>query len=87
MAEEQSKHRMKLEAYVVPSQVKQSGRGQVFGFILGVIGIGGAIYLGSLGYTKTSIGIGSVTLVSLVGVFVYGKKEQKKDLEEKQDPE
>lgn len=48
--------------------------GQVFGFILGLVGIGGGIYLATTGAEWFGFGTFFTSLVSLVGLFVYNKK-------------
>lgn len=70
----QSLHRRKLEAYVIPSQVKQSGRGQVFGFILAVILIGASVYLGISGHDILAGVLGGATILGLASIFVLNKE-------------
>lgn len=48
--------------------------GQVLGFILGLIGIGGGIYLAATGVKWFGFAAFFASLVSLVGLFVYNKK-------------
>lgn len=50
--------------------------GQVFGFILGLIGIGGGIYLATTGAEWFGFGTFFTSLVSLVGLFVYNNKSE-----------
>ena len=45
MAEKQAEHRRALESKVVRSNIFNQTLGQIFAFILGLIAIGGAIYL------------------------------------------
>jgi len=82
MAEKQQNHRMQIENKVINSQSLQSKLGQVFGLIIGIVGIASGTYLASIG--KTTVGgiIAGGTVVSLVSVFVLGKKSQRKSLEE-----
>lgn len=79
MAEKQQEHRMKIENSVILSQSKQSNLGQWFGFLIGIIGIGCGTFLAYSG--KTTVGgiIAGGTVVSLVSVFVIGKRMQKSD--------
>lgn len=77
MAEKQQDHRMSIEKKVINSQSKQSGLGQVFGLIIGVIGIASGTYLASIGATTVGGIIAGGTVVSLVSVFVIGKNIQK----------
>ena len=83
MTESQQKHRHELEMRVIPSQLNQSRNGQWFGFLLGLIGLGCGTFLAYNGQTTVGGIIAGTTVVSLVSVFVIGKKIQKKDLADK----
>lgn len=85
MAEEQSSHRRELESIVIKNQQKQSLLGQIFGFIIGVLGILSGAFLGMNGHEAIGSIIAGGTVVSLVSVFVIGKKQQQKDLKSKQE--
>jgi uncharacterized membrane protein len=85
--EQQSEHRMGLEKHVVHEELRQSGRGQLFGFILGLVGLGLATYLAMYGHETIAGIFGATTILGLVAVFVIGRKEQKKDLAEKETKE
>lgn len=50
--------------------------GQIFGFIIGLIGIGGGIYLATTGAEWFGFGTFFTSLVSLVGLFIYNKKSE-----------
>ncbi|MDO6738310.1 DUF2335 domain-containing protein [Wenyingzhuangia sp. 2_MG-2023] len=77
MAERQQEHRMSIEKRVISSQSQQSGLGQVFGLIIGIVGIASGTYLASIGATTVGGIIAGGTVVSLVSVFVIGKNTQK----------
>ncbi len=83
MAEAQATHRRSLESSVVAEKIAAQRRGQVLGFIviLLVIGIGGMLL-----YTGRDIS-GLVTLVtalvSLVSVFVYGRRKEAEERQRK----
>lgn len=85
MAEAQATHRRSLESRVVSEKLAAQRRGQVLGFIviLLVIGIGGMLL-----YTGRDIS-GLVTLVtalvSLVSVFVYGRRKEAAERQRKRD--
>lgn len=79
MAENQQEHRMAIEKKVITSQSNQSILGQIFGLIIGVLGIVGGVILGIYGNPYVGGVIGGGTVVSLVTVFVLGKKYQKKE--------
>lgn len=83
MAENQQQHRMNLEVMAVTSQLKESSRGQIFGFIIGLAGIIGSLVIANNGFETAGSIIGSTSLVGLVSVFVLGKKYQKNNLEKK----
>ncbi len=79
MAEHQSGHRIELEKHAIKEELKQSGRGQVFGFILAIIGMAIAFGLAFLGHDTVAGIFGTTTIVGLVTIFVIGKKRQSKD--------
>ncbi|HLS12490.1 MAG TPA: DUF2335 domain-containing protein [Flavobacteriaceae bacterium] len=79
MAENQSKHRMELEKFAVKKQVRQSGRGQIFGFLLALICISATVYLAIEGHENLAKTLGTTTVIGLVGIFVAGKFFQTKE--------
>lgn len=82
MAENQQNHRVGLENKVVESQSSQSKLGQIFGLIIGLVGISCGTYLAATGEPTVGGIIAGGTVVSLVSVFVIGKASQRKSLEE-----
>jgi len=82
MAENQQNHRINLESKVVKSQSNQSKLGQIFGLIIGLVGIGCGTYLAASGEPTVGGIIAGGTVVSLVSVFVIGKAAQRKNLED-----
>jgi uncharacterized membrane protein len=50
-AESQTAHRIDIEKKVIQSDVINSRLGLIFGFILGLIGIGGGVFLTYIGMT------------------------------------
>jgi uncharacterized membrane protein len=83
MAEKQGDHRQKLESYVIPSQQMQSARGQLFGFILGLAGIAGAVITGIMGSAMVGVAIAAGSLGVLTCSFVFGKNSQSRQLDSK----
>jgi uncharacterized membrane protein len=79
MAEKQQEHRMTMESKVITSQSHQSKLGQIFGFIIGLVGIGSGTFLASIGEATVGGIIAGGTVVSLVSVFVLGKRRQKSE--------
>ncbi|MBZ0242901.1 MAG: DUF2335 domain-containing protein [Bacteroidales bacterium] len=82
MAENQQAHRIKLESKVIASQSSQSNLGQLFGLIIGLVGIGCGTFLAATGEPTVGGIIAGGTVISLVSVFVIGKSIQRNNLEE-----
>ena len=78
-ADEQQIHRQGLENRVVDSNIQLARRGQWMGFTIGVMGIITATYLISTGHPAAGIAMFFADIGSLVGVFVYGRREAKKE--------
>jgi uncharacterized membrane protein len=83
MAERQLNHRIKIENFAIPAQVKQSGRGQLFGLVIGIAGIISTLILGLCGHDGLAGVIGTASIGSLAIVFITGKRNQKRDLNKK----
>ena len=86
MAESQTRHRQELEKSVVRNGVVLSYLGWGSAFFMGVAGLSVASYLMYLG---RELGGGAAfvsSLAVLAGLFVYGKREQNKDLAAKRPP-
>lgn len=83
MAEDQAHHRQDLERSVVQAKIGTERRGQWFGFLLGLVGIAGGVYLVRSGQSITGFGVFLTSLGTLVGVFLYGQRKQAKELEGK----
>lgn len=86
MAESQHDHRQELEKTAVKANVAAQKTGLWLGFIVAMTAICGGIWLASHG--KSGAGVTSIiaALAALVGVFVYGKMQQSKELAEKAGP-
>jgi uncharacterized membrane protein len=83
LAEDQSRHRMGLESYVVRSDVRRSWGGLIVGGLLSVTLIACGTYLVSTGHDWAGVTIITTTLVALAGVFVYGRSSQSKERQQK----
>lgn len=83
MAEAQSRHRQGLEERVIASNCRAQDRGPLLGFVLalGVIGLGA--YLILKGREISGLVALVTALIAIVVPFVYGKREQKKELQKK----
>ncbi len=82
MTEKQSSHRIQLEDHAIKEELKQSRRGQNFGFALGLVGLILATILALLGHETIAGIFGTTTIVGLVTVFVIGRKSQDKQIED-----
>jgi uncharacterized membrane protein len=78
MAENQASHRMKLEDKAVTSQLSQSKKGQIFGFIIALLLIASSVYCAFSGYESLGKILGGSTILGLVAIFVTGKLLQRK---------
>lgn len=81
--QKQSDHRMELEKQVIMGNQRRAYLGTICGLIISVLGLS---LSGFLIYNDKTIGgtaLAGTTLVSLVYVFVKGKKIQAKELSEK----
>ena len=67
-----------IQEYSTKQEFRQSGRGQFFGFVIALVGIGSSIYLTFHGHDTIAGIFGTTTIVGLVAVFVIGKKRKEK---------
>lgn len=79
MAENQASHRQNSEKKIIDFEIKNKSRGQIFGFILAVLGIFGGFVL--VLCDKDVIGMSSLfgSVAILVGAFIYGKINDNKN--------
>ncbi|GMT42189.1 MAG: hypothetical protein IEMM0002_0600 [bacterium] len=84
MSESQSKHRHYLEKMVVWHNEIKSYLGMLCGTIITLTAIVGGIYLIINGYSSQGLASIITSLAGLVGIFIYGKKRQAKELKDKQ---
>lgn len=87
--EKQVNHRIDIETKVIESGIKNSRRGQIMAFILGLIAITGGIVLIALGKSAQGIAAVITALAALTGVYIGGNISKKKERIEKsrQNPE
>jgi uncharacterized membrane protein len=83
MAEQQATHRQGIEAISIGSNATVQKWGLACAFVIAMTAIGGGIWLSSKGMSGTGLTSIISALVALVGVFVYGKSGQKKELAKK----
>ena len=61
----------------------KSFAGLIFGFLIGIFGMGGGFYLTFKGYNVIGIIFTSSTLVTLVMTFIYGSQSKRNGLQKK----
>lgn len=83
LIETQTAHRIEMEKTVVPNQMAQAKRGQIFGFISSIVCISVAVVFLFLGYKNWAGAIVTTTAVSMATIFALGKNKVNKNLEEK----
>jgi uncharacterized membrane protein len=83
MAEDQHTHRQGLERHVIHSNVDAQRLGTILGFIVAMTVVIGGMYLVHEGKSVEGMAAILTALASLVGVFLYSKREQQKELEKK----
>ena len=81
--EQQAIHRQGLERHVVQSNTFCQKLGAFSALILGLAGIGGGVYLVHSGQSVPGLTTFFTSLCSLIGVFIYGKESQKRELKDK----
>lgn len=83
MAENQSKHRERIEAAVIESNVKSQARGTTYGFIMGMTGLLGGMFLIYSGHGTTGITAFLSSIGALASVFFIGRKHGDRELSQK----
>lgn len=84
MAEDQAHHRQQIETMVVKSNSRDSIFGIICAFVLGLVLIGGGIYLALKGHSYGPwLSIGG--FATLAGVFVYGTSSNRKERAQKRE--
>ena len=87
MAENQTAHRIELEKIVIDSNNKKAQNGQVFAFAITIVAIIAGSIVAIIGKNTASYLLGGIlsggTIVSVVGLFLYGKRENRKERAER----
>lgn len=78
LAESETRQRHNLENKIVSSGTRDSTLGVIFAFIIGLVGIGGGVYVITLGYELSGTVLSGASLASIVGSFIYGTRNGKK---------
>jgi uncharacterized membrane protein len=74
---------IQTERLVMTGELKQGDRGQLYGFVIAILGLLLSGFLIYTGHDTAGTILGSTDLIALVSVFVYGKYAQRKDLDSK----
>ena len=77
IGERQMKHRHEVENRDLTIYNLKSFAGLIFGFLIGIFGMGGGFYLTFKGYNVIGIIFSSSTLVTLVMTFIYGSQSKR----------
>ena len=81
MAEQQAAHRRKLEELTITSDIENSKKGLLYGLIIGLTAVIGGVLCILTGNQVGGSIIGGTGLTGLVGVFVYGSRQKRKERE------
>ncbi|MCI1277617.1 MAG: DUF2335 domain-containing protein [Nitrospira sp.] len=73
IAEGEASHQRGMEQLAVQRTFDERRLGQIFGFLMGVMGLSVAAFLAHYGHEVTASVIGGTTVVGLVTVFVFGR--------------
>lgn len=73
----EAEHRRSLEKLMVEGKIKAHTRGQWMAFTLAVICVVGALTAMFYGYSFAGLGTLLIAVTGLVGVFIYGKYQNK----------
>jgi uncharacterized membrane protein len=85
MAEKQGESRRHLETVVIEANAFSEKLGPILGFIIAMTAIIGGIWLISKGLKTEGLVAVLTAIAAPVGVFVFGKYQQQKELEAKRD--
>jgi len=81
MAEQEAVHRQLMEKKVIESDILNSRKGLNYGIIIGLTAVIGGCACVMTGHDVSGSIIGGTGLTGLVGVFVYGSRERRKERE------
>ena len=83
LAEKQAAHRMALESRVVDADIKRSNWGLGAGLLVALAGIVAAFLMVDRGNAVAGAVVGSLDLVGLVAVFVYGTVSRRSERQQR----
>lgn len=74
MAEKEQTHRHQAESREQNHRFGITLAGQIFAFLIGIVGVGGGIYLAKNDKPITGFGIFFTSLATIMGVFFYVRR-------------
>lgn len=83
MAERQAGHRMALESRVVDADIKRANWGLAAGFVVALAGLLVAYLLIDRGNAVAGMAFGTIDLVGLVAVFIYGTLSRRSERQQR----
>lgn len=83
MTEKQAEHRQHLERISVEGNLRAQTLGQILAFIVMLAGIGGGVWLISIGKNAQGLATVLAPLAGAAGVFLIGRRRQEKERREK----
>lgn len=83
MAENQQEHRMQLENKIMTEQLSMSKRGQMCALVVFILGLGISVLFAYFGMKWFAGTFATVTLVTIIGLFINGKKSINRNLRNK----
>ena len=81
--ETEGEHRRSTESKVVDSNIRLESRGQTFGFVIAMTALIGGMGLMAFDKSISGAAISLSALATLAGVFVWSKRQKKRELGEK----
>jgi len=81
--EQQGIHRRTIEDFAIRTNARRADYGLAAGFVVTLSFLVACVFLVFNGYEVAGTILGTVDLVALVGVFVYGSQKQRKERERK----
>ncbi len=81
--EKQSDHRIRLEATVIENAERRANQGQWMALAIALMGLALAGFGFSSGHEIGASIVGAGVLADLAGIFIYGRREQRKEREQK----
>ena len=84
--EAQSNHRRSMETTVISSGAFSQRLGTISALLIGLLGVGGGLWLAHEGKSLEGLSTSFTTLAALVGTYLYHRRKQDKERANKQNP-